>query len=316
MKPDLLVLIELGPDRLASLANAGLHVHSAPAFADRAAAVSRLGPKARAVLTNGVTGFSAAEIAELPNLEIICALGAGYENVDVEAAQKRGIIVTHSPGANAGCVADHAIGLLLAATRAIPQADAAVRRGEWASARHQRPSIFGKRLGVLGLGAIGKEIARRAAGGFDMEVAYHNRREIADSPFLYHPTPESLAAWADFLVAATPGGLGTKHLVNAEALDALGPSGYIVNIARGSVIDTFALIDALKQKRIAGAALDVVEGEPTVPLELASLSNVVLTPHIGGLSPESLQATLQLVIDNLTAHFSDRPVLTPAPLLR
>ena len=168
-----------------------------------------------------------------------------------------------------------------------------------------------KKLGILGLGNIGQQIARRGVGGFEMSVGYHSRHPRHDSPFTYFDTPVALASWADFLIVATPGGAGTFHLVDATVLKALGPDGFLVNIARGSVVDTAALISALTNREIAGAALDVVEGEPDVPVEFANLNNLILTPHIAGRSPEAVTATLQLVIENLTAYFSGSPVLTP-----
>jgi lactate dehydrogenase-like 2-hydroxyacid dehydrogenase len=263
------------------------------------------------VLTNGSTGICAADIAALPNLEIICSLGAGFEKVDLDAARARSIAVTNGPGTNDASVADHAMALLMSVVRGIPQANAAVRQGRWARSRQPRPMISGKKLGILGLGNIGMQIACRGIGGFGMTVGYHSRRPRENTPFLHFATPVALAHWADFMVVATPGGAGTLHMVDAAVLDALGPEGFLVNIARGSVVDTAALAQALAQARIAGAALDVLEGEPDVPAELLGLENLVLTPHIAGRSPEAVAATVQLVIDNLNAHFSGQPVLTP-----
>lgn len=309
----LLVLIELAPENAARLEAAGFQLHPAPTAADRARLQSSGDPTIRAVLTNGSTGLSAAEMAALPHLEIVCAQGAGYEKIDLAAARARGLVVTHGPGTNDASVADHAMALLMAIARGIPEVDAAIRRGDWVRSRQPRTMIFGKKLGILGLGNIGMQIARRGAGGFDMPIAYHNRHPRETSPYLYCPTPAALAAWSDIMVIATPGGGATLHLVDASVLEALGPAGFLVNIARGSVVDTNALIDALQNHRIRGAALDVLEGEPEVPAELAQLSNVVLTPHIAGRSPEAVAATLQLVIDNLSAHFSGQPAKTPVP---
>ncbi|GLK86805.1 2-hydroxyacid dehydrogenase [Ancylobacter defluvii] len=308
----LLVIIELAAEARSRLEAAGFEVDNEPDPRRRAGLIRETGARVRAVLTNGSTGITAEEIAALPNLEMICALGAGYERIDLAAARARGLVVTHGPGANAACVADHAMALLLAAARGIATADAAVRCGGWAESRQLRPMISGKKLGILGLGTIGERIARRG-GGFDMQVAYHNRKAREGTEWLYLPSVTALAAWSDFLVVATPGGAATAHLVDEGVLDALGPGSFLVNVARGSVVDTRALIAALQQGRIAGAALDVVEGEPDVPPELIALDNVVLTPHIAGRAPEAVQATLGLVIDNLQAHFSGQPVLTPVP---
>lgn len=307
----LLVLMPLDADRTARIAAAGFAPHVAATPEARREAIREGSAATRAVLTNGASGLTAAEIAALPKLEIICAIGVGYENVDVAAARARGIVVTHGRGTNAVPVADHAMALMLGIARGIAEADAAVRRGDWLKARAPRPSITGKRLGILGLGEIGLEIARRAAGGFGMQVAYHNRREREGCAYPWMPSVPALAEWCDFLMIATPGGAGTRHLVDAAALDALGPAGFLINIGRGSVIDQAALIAALGERRIAGAALDVVDGEPVVPPEFATLGNVIITPHIGGRAPEAVQATAALVIGNLRAHFAGQPVLTP-----
>lgn len=307
----LLVLIPLDAQRLARIAAAGFETILAPTASQRREAIAASGGFLRAVLTNGATGFTAAEMDALPRLEIICAIGVGHEAIDLGAARARGIAVTHGPGANATSVADHAMALLLAIARDIPRADAAVRRGEWMQARHPRAGVSGKRLGILGLGQIGLEIARRAEAGFGMQVAYHNRRARADAAQAWMPSVTALAAWSDFLLVATPGGEATRHLVDGQVLAALGPAGYLVNIGRGSVVETAALVAALESGAIAGAALDVVDGEPEVPPALAALGNVILTPHIAGRSPEALQATAAQVAANLTAHFAGRPVLSP-----
>ncbi|MEP9378476.1 2-hydroxyacid dehydrogenase [Aquabacter sp. CN5-332] len=307
----LLVAIELSPDHRSFIKGAGFEVYAAPTVSERAEIIRSRGDEIRAVLTNGTTGFGAHEIASLPNLEIICALGAGYENVGVAAARARGIIVTHGPGANAASVADHAMALLMSIARDVVQSDAAVRRGDWVRARHMRPMISGKKLGILGLGNIGEQIAKRGFGGFGMPIAYHSRKPRDGSPWLHLPTPTALAEWSDYFVVATPGGAATRRLVGTAVLDALGPEGFLINIARGSVVDTAALIEALRDGRIAGAALDVIDGEPEVPSELIALRNVIITPHLAGLSPEAVQATVQLVLNNLQAHFRGRPVLTP-----
>lgn len=313
MAVPLLVIVELDPENLSRLEAAGFELQVAIGDTARAQTVRTSGDRIRAVLTNGSTGLDAGTIAALPKLEIICALGAGYEMVDLEAARARGIVVTNGPGTNDAAVADHAMALLLAATRGIVRADTAVKRGDWNRCREPRPTISGKKLGILGLGKIGGQIARRAAGGFGMEIGYHNSRPRDGSPHRYFPSTEALAHWSDFLVVATPGGAATTHLVDEAVLDALGPEGFLVNIARGSVVDTAALIDALEGGRIAGAALDVVENEPNVPHALLEARNVVLTPHIAGRSPEAIEATVDLLLDNLRAHFDGRPVITPVP---
>lgn len=311
MTCDLLVLIEMAPDAMARFEAAGFQPHMALSPSERAAAIAKHAGVIRAVLTNGTTGCYASEIAALPRLEMISVLGAGHENVDLAAAGQRGIVVTNGAGTNDVTVADHTMALLLAVARGVPQADARVRGGDFGRSTYLQPMITGKKLGILGLGTIGKQIARRAHLGFDMQVAYHNRKPQADVPYRYQPTAEALAEWANFLVIATPGGAGTKYLVDAAVLKALGPEGYLINIARGTVVDTAALIAALKADTIAGAALDVVEGEPNIPAELTALSNVIFTPHVAGRSPEAIEATAALSLKNLTAHFAGEPVLTP-----
>ncbi|MFF7705992.1 NAD(P)-dependent oxidoreductase [Pseudomonas sp. NPDC007930] len=309
MSATVLVLVETIGDYLPILENAGFDLILATTPAARAEAIAAHGQAISAVLTRGPLGLRADEIDALPRLEIITVIGAGYEHVDLEAARKRGIMVTNGAGVNASSVADHTLALLLALVRDIPRADASVRRGEWSKV--MRPSLAGKRLGVLGLGAVGMAIARRAALGFGMAVSYHNRRPRADVEYRYHATVQALAADSDYLIIATPGGADTQLLVDAEVLQALGEHGFIVNIARGSVVDTAALVSALQQRQIAGAGLDVFDDEPNVPEALKALDNVVLTPHVAGLSPDAVQATVEMVAKNLLAHFSGRPVLTP-----
>jgi lactate dehydrogenase-like 2-hydroxyacid dehydrogenase len=312
MPATVLVLVETINDYLPILEHQGFNLILAPTPAERAAAIARNGVQIDAVLTRGPLGLYADEIAALPHLKIICVIGAGYEHVDLQAAADRGITVTNGAGVNASSVADHAMAMLLALVRDIPRCDAAVRRGEWP--KIMRPSLAGKRLGILGLGAVGMAIAKRAANGFDMTVSYHNRQHRSDVPYTFCSTPTELARVSDFLIIATPGGIGTKHLINQHVLDALGHDGFLINIARASVIVTADLVNALEQRRIAGAALDVFDAEPHVPLPLKSLSNVILTPHVAGLSPEATQGTVELVGKNLTAFFSNQPVLTPIAL--
>jgi lactate dehydrogenase-like 2-hydroxyacid dehydrogenase len=277
----------------------------------RAAAIATHGPRVRAVLTIGTIGLTAIEMAALPTLEVVHTLGVGYELVDVAAAKARGIALANAAGSNETCVADHAFGLLLAAVRGIVQLDKGVRQGLWRDQlQFYTPTVSGKRIGLLGMGGIGQQIARRAAG-FDMPIGYHSRSRKDALPYAYFDSPRALAQWCDCLVIATPGGADTRHLVNAEVLDALGPQGTLVNIARGSVVDTGALAAALREGRIASAGIDVYESEPAPPAELVDLPNVVLTPHIAGRSPEAVQASVALVLGNLDAFFNGRPMLTP-----
>lgn len=306
----LLVLCPLQPQTVAQIA-AFCEVIHAPDATLRAQAIAAHGARVRAVLTIGPIGLTGAEIAALPALELVCALGAGYEQIDVAAARARGIVVANGAGTNDDCVADHAFGLLIAAVRGIVQFDRSCRDGLW---RDQfmtyAPTVSGKRLGILGLGLIGQKIARRAAG-FDMTVGYHSRHRRDDVPHAWFDSPLALAQWCDFLVVAAPGGAGTRHLVNEAVLEAIGPHGALVNIARGSVVDTQALARALREQRLGAAGLDVYESEPHRPEELIGLPNIVLTPHVAGRSPEAVQATVTRFLENLQAHFAGRPVLSP-----
>jgi lactate dehydrogenase-like 2-hydroxyacid dehydrogenase len=266
----------------------------------------------RAVQTNGSYGLKRPFIEAMPRLEIICAVGAGFEGIDVAAARERGIIVTHGPGTNAATVADQAWALLLAAVRRVPWCDRGLRAGRWEEVRGVTPSVTGRKLGIFGLGHVGMAVARRAQG-FEMAVGYHNRRARA-VPYRYFADLLVLAAWSDVLVVAAPGGPETYHAIGREVLDRLGPEGYLVNVARGSLVNSAALIDALRSGRIAGAGLDVIEGEPALPAGFRDLERLVLSPHVGGFSPEAIRAMIHMVRANLDAHFAGRPVLSPVPV--
>ncbi|MEA3088344.1 MAG: hypothetical protein QOC89_6041 [Paraburkholderia sp.] len=309
MKPSLLVLIPLKDASRAALETAFEVVHAADAT-QRSAAIAAHGKTIRAVLTNGTTGLSATEIDQMPQLEFVSALGAGYENLALDHARERGIVLVNGSGTNADCVADHAFALLLAVVRDVPQLDQDTRKGAWRDTLPMRPNVSGKRLGLVGLGNIGEKVARRGAG-FDMEIGYHNRKPREGSPLRYFDSVEGLAQWCDFLVIATPGGAGTRHLIGKAVLEALGADGFLVNVSRGSVVDTAALADALTAGAIAGAGLDVYEGEPHPPEALLTLRNVVLTPHVGGRSPEAITASIDNFLANAQRHFAGEPVLTP-----
>jgi D-3-phosphoglycerate dehydrogenase len=309
MKPSLLVLIPLDDASRASV-EAAFEIVYAPDAAARAAAIAQRGDTMRAVLTNGTTGLTAAEIDRMPRLEFVSALGAGFENLAVDHARARDIVLVNGAGTNDHCVADHAFALLLAVVRDVPQLDQATREGVWRDTLPLRPNVSGKRLGIVGLGKIGEKIARRGAG-FDMEIGYHNRKPREGSALRYFDSLEGLARWCDFLVVATPGGAGTRHLIGKTVLAALGAHGFVVNVSRGSVVDTTALAEALAAGVIAGAGLDVYEGEPHPPEALLTLHNVVLTPHVGGRSPEAIAASVDNFLANAGRHFAGDTVLTP-----
>lgn len=308
-KPVLIVMNFMSDAHLAQM-GAALEVVYAPDAAQFAQALASHGTRAQVVLTIGATGLSAAQMDAMPQLRLVCALGAGYENIDLSHAKTRGIAVSNGAGTNDNCVADHALGLLIATVRGIVKLDQSTRQGVWRTQIPLPPNVSGKRLGILGLGTIGEKIAKRAQG-FDMEVGYHNRYPKTGAAHRYFDSRMALAQWADVLVVATPGGAATKHLVNAQVLDALGPQGYVVNIARGSVVDTAALAQALHEGRLAGAGLDVYESEPLPPEALMDSDKVVLTPHVAGWSPEAVQASVDLFLDNVHRHFLGEPLVTP-----
>lgn len=265
----------------------------------------------RALLTAGGTPLGAAEMDGLPNLGAIVCYGTGYDGIDLKAAAARNIAVGHSPGANAASVADVAMTLMLAATRRLLVADSFVRDGGWASAKQSplmRPQagLRGRRVGVYGMGEIGRKIAARASA-FETEVGYFSRSRH-DVPYQYFPTLAALADWCSVLMVAVRAGAETHHAVNADILKRLGEEGYVVNIARGSVIDEAALVAALTDNTIAGAGLDVYETEPHKPDALTALPNVVLTPHIGGHTLESHVAMQDCVLANLSAFFAGQPL--------
>src|SRR5450830_1838452 len=302
-KPLLLALHFLSEEHRAQMGEM-LQVIYAPSPAERAAAVAEHGAQVQVVLTVGAVGLTAAEMDRMPQLQLICALGAGYEMVDVAHARQRGVVVANGAGTNDDCVADHALGLLLAAVRGIPRLDALTRQGVWREAIPLPPNVSGRRLGLLGLGTIGRKIARRAEG-FDIEVGYHNRSPREGVSYRYFDQLQALAEWADFLGAAT------RHLVNAPVLEALGPRGVLVNIARGSVVDTAALALALRAGRLGAAGLDVYESEPQPPADLIDLPNVVLTPHVAGWSPEAVQRSVNQFLANVKGHYSGQGVVAP-----
>jgi lactate dehydrogenase-like 2-hydroxyacid dehydrogenase len=264
------------------------------------------------VVTSVRHGCSASMMDNLPALKAICSWGVGVETIDTAAAHSRGVAVSNTPGVLDECVADLAWGLMLGAARRIGEADRYVRAGEW-RAKGEFPlstRIWGKRLGILGLGRIGSAIARRAAG-FAMEIRYHGRTRRVAEAFEFEPSLAALARWSDVLVVACIGGPETRHLVTAEVLEALGPRGVLVNVARGSVVDMTALIRALEDGSLGCAGLDVLEGEPGAPAALMASERVVLTPHVGSATTETREAMEQLVIANVETFLADGRLLTP-----
>lgn len=275
---------------------------------------SELGPIAgvvRGLVTGGVAGASRAVMEALPRLEIIAINGIGTDAVDLAYALARGIQVTVTPDVLTEDVADLAMGLLIATARRICLADRFVRAGLWG--RQVLPlatKISGKRLGILGLGRIGRAIARRA-DGFGMQIAYTDLHRMPDVPWRHEPSLPALARWADMLVVAAAAGPASHGLVDADVLEALGPEGLLVNVARGSIVDETALVAALQQGRLGAAGLDVFTDEPHVPEALWTMDNVVLQPHRASATVETRIAMGNLVAANLEAHFAGRPLPTP-----
>jgi lactate dehydrogenase-like 2-hydroxyacid dehydrogenase len=281
---------------------------------DPEAALTRLAPDIRAIVATGhPPKIDAALMARLPRLEIVSSFGVGYDHIDAAWAGQHGIVVTHTPGVLDAETADTAMTLLLNAVKRIPQAERYLRAGLWPKANFPlSASLRGRTMGILGLGRIGKEIAMRALS-FGVEVVYHGRRPQDGAPYLYYPSLIAMAKACDILMISAPGGATTRKIVDQEVLEALGPNGVLVNIARGSLVDEDALIGALTTGKILAAGLDVFEHEPHVPEALMKLDNVVLTPHVGSATVPTRLAMANLVVANLLSWIDGNGPLTPVP---
>jgi lactate dehydrogenase-like 2-hydroxyacid dehydrogenase len=265
----------------------------------------------RGIVTNGHSGPDAELIDRLPKLEIIASASVGYDTIAVEHARSRGIPVTNTPDVLNNDVADLAIALILMTARRLVGADAFVRAGKWRAGEFGLgASASGKRLGIVGLGRIGKAVARRAAA-MEMAIAYTGRRKLDDVAYRYEPDLMALARQSDFLTVIVPLTEATRGLIDRPVLEALGPGGILINVARGAVVDEPAMVAALKSGKLGGAGLDVFADEPNVPEVLLGMDNVVLAPHVGSATIETRRAMSQLTLDNLDAHFAGRPLLTP-----
>ena len=270
------------------------------------------GPSITAVVTSGRTGVDAALMERLPQLGAVVNFGVGYDTTDVDAATERGIGVSNTPDVLTDCVADLAVGLVIDTVRGLSSAERFVRAGRW-PAEGNTPltrQVTGKRVGIIGLGRIGSAIADRLTA-FRCPVSYHNRNEIDGSPYVYACSPVALAESVDVLIVAASGGSGTAHLVDRAVLDALGPQGYLINVARGSVVDEEALIELLASGQLAGAGLDVFAHEPNVPDALLAMDNVVLLPHVGSATVETRAAMEALTLENLDRFLADGSLVTP-----
>lgn len=276
-------------------------------------AFAELAPRILGVAGTGEAMVPGSLLRQLPKARVVSVFGVGYDGVDVAAAIEQGIPVTHTPGVLTDDVADLALGLVLAVGRQIALADQFVRAGRWPEGPLPLGrKVSGARMGIVGMGRIGQAIAQRAQA-FGMSIAYTARSPKPELPHRYFPDATSLASQCDFLVVITPGGAGTRHLINAQVLQALGPQGYLINVARGSVVDEQALIEALSQGTIAGAGLDVFADEPRVPSALWTMPQVVLTPHMASATAQTRQAMADLAFANMRAALEGQPLLTPIP---
>jgi lactate dehydrogenase-like 2-hydroxyacid dehydrogenase len=275
--------------------------------------LAQAGDQIRGIATRGRQKTDAALIAALPRLEIVSNFGVGYDSIDIAAAVKRGIVITNTPDVLNAEVADFTVGLLLATIRELPQADRYLRDGKWpTSPFHLTQTLRDRTIGLIGMGRIGQAIAKRIAA-FDVPVVYHSRKPQPNVSYRYYPDLKAMASDVDTLIAIVPGGAATKHMINAEILRALGSRGILINVARGSVVDQGALIDALRDGTIHGAGLDVFADEPNVPPELIAMQNAVLAPHVGSGTHHTRAVMGELVVDNLRSWFAGKGPVTPVP---
>jgi lactate dehydrogenase-like 2-hydroxyacid dehydrogenase len=273
------------------------------------------GDEITAVVTSGRTGVDAELMAALPNLGAVVHFGVGYDTTDVDAAAVRGVLVSNTPDVLTDCVADTAVGLTIDVMRQFSAADRFVRAGRWPVEGNYplTRQVSNKRVGIIGLGRIGGAIALRLSA-FGCAISYHNRRPVEGSPYTYVGSPVELARAVDVLIVAAAGGSSTQRLVSREVIDALGAEGYLVNIARGSVVDEEALVDALVGGRLAGAGLDVFVNEPNVPDALLTMDNVVMLPHVASGTIETRAAMEDLTLRNLDSFLESGELVTPVPM--
>jgi len=310
MKPEILVIKQIYAPALAELERE-YTLHKLWTARDPDAFTKEVSGRVRGVVTTGLAGLSRSHIEAFPKLEIIACFGTPHGTLDFAAAKERGVVVTNTPDSIAAPVADVALGLMLAVMRRICESDRFVRAGKWIQGpMPMGRGLGGKTCGIIGLGRIGREIAKRAEA-FGMSVCYHGPRRKPDVQYPYYADLESMARQSDCLVVACWATLATRNLVDARILAALGPEGFLINIARGSIVDEQALIAALGDGRIAGAGLDVFRDEPRVPAELIGMDNVVLLPHMGSSTREIREARGTKLLANLHAHFAGKSVLTP-----
>ncbi len=282
-------------------------VHKLHEAGDKDALIAKVAGSVRAIAGGNV---KPELMDKLPNLEIIANFGVGYDTIDTKAAKERNIRVTNTPNVLNDAVAELTLGLMIALARRIPQGDQFVRQGKWLTGGQGLfTELNGKTVGILGLGRIGKEIAVRCQA-MKMRVVYHGRRRQADEPYIFYDDLTEMARDSDWLVLIAPGGKETEKIVNRQVLEALGPDGYLVNVARGTLVDEPVLVEMLASKELGGAALDVFEKEPQVPEALFALDNVVLAPHQGSATHQTRNKMGALVVANLDAHFAGDPLIS------
>jgi lactate dehydrogenase-like 2-hydroxyacid dehydrogenase len=288
-------------------------LHFLSDYAHRTECLAAIGQRISGIFYANIGGRIGESVFErCPKLEIVSVISSGVDYIDLVAASDRGIVVTNAGGVNAVDVAEFAIALLIGAGRNISGGVYHARSGQWQEQRiGLTRRISGRPLGILGLGQVGLQVARRAEA-FDMPVFYHNRQPRKDFPYTYAESLPDLARQVDFLIIAAPGGDETHHMVDRSVMDALGPEGVLINVGRGSIVDTPALVSALCEGTLGAAALDVLEGEPVVPSSLLALPNLMLTPHMASMTKDALRAAYDRAADNMEAHFAGERVLTPA----
>ena len=310
MKPEVLMLRALLPRQAAQI-DERYTAHRLDLAKDKDALLKQVAPEVVAIVTSGELGCNASLMDRLPKLGLVACFGVGVDGIDLAYCRKRGIPVSNTPDVLTDDVADLAMGLTISLMRNIAGADRFVRHGGWQNGPLPLAiRLTGKTMGIIGLGRIGKAIGKRAIA-HGMAIVWHGRSEQPDVGWQRHPELEDMAAEVDVMMVACPGGQATRGLVSRKVLGRLKPQSYLVNISRGSVVDEAALVEALREGRIAGAALDVFVDEPNVPEPLTKMENVVLTSHIGSATRETRDAMAQLVVDNLDAFASGRPLITP-----
>lgn len=310
LRPEILQMGPVAPQGQALL-DAGYTIHRYWQAADQDALIASIKDRITVAVTSGPNGLNGPMMDRFPKLVQISNFGVGYDGVDANAAAARGIIVTNTPDVLNECVADTCMALVLGAVRRIAYHDRYVRAGKWLDkAAPLTDRLWGAKMGILGLGRIGMVIARRAES-FKMEIAYCNRNKRTDVPYAYYPSAVELAKNVKVLVVVTPGGKSTDKIIDKAVIDALGPTGYLINISRGSTVDEGYLLEALRENRLGGAGLDVFQHEPKVPEGFFALDNVTLFPHIGSGTTATRQAMGQLLADNVAAHFAGKSPLTP-----